>query len=160
MSRGDPIDAINRIVADLGYGRTRGSRIKHNINYWQAAGDFFSFGYTPWRQADGKFYALKYRSNRLVKKVAFGRRKTAKKRAYEWFSKRQEVLDSMAANRAEKPKKPAPTKAEIVQKKIAHCEGYIRRHSTRLKRTKTLIKKWEKKKRYYEKKARILKERN
>lgn len=153
----DPIQEINRIAAELGLGRGSSGIHKNSIRYWQHKRDFFSFAYTPWRESDGKFYALKYRSGKVVKKVAFGRRKKAKERAYQWYCKRRAVLEKLAADIAAKPKKPAPTKAEIVQKKIALCEGYVRRHSTRLKRTKTLLKKWEKKKRYYEKKARSLK---
>jgi len=124
-----------------------------DIRYWVAGNQ--SFGYTPHRQADGKFYAIKYRydtktrQGTAVKKRAFGRRKKAKETAYKWYCQRKAVLEKLAST---KPKKPVPTKAEVIQKKIENCEAFIRRHSTKLKLQKTLIRKWERKKKYYQKK--------
>jgi len=151
----DPIDIINKMAAELGLGG-RG-RSKHDVNYWQVKGDFFSFAYTPWRQPDGKYYALRYRSNVLVKKVAFGRRKIAKKRAYEWFCKRRELLKWIAAKRAAKPKKPVPTKTEILQKKLERILGNIKKMETKKKRLETLLRKRRKTAGYYSRRIEKLK---
>jgi hypothetical protein len=133
-------------------------RVQNRFLFWQVKGDFFAFGHTPHRQSDGKFYAMKYRSNILVKKVVFGKRHKAKEKAYHWYCQRRNVLEKLAAKRtAAKPVKPVPTKADIIQKQIEKCEAYIRRHSTRMKLLKTLIKKWERKKKYYQKKLKDLK---
>lgn len=112
-----------------------------DVRYWVAGNQ--AFGYTSHRQADGKFYAIKYRYDKTkhgtaIKKRAFGRRKKARETAYNWYSKRRTV------------KKPEPTKKELIQRKIEKCKAHIRRHTTRLKLLKTLIKKWEKRKKYYE----------
>jgi len=126
-----------------------------DVLYWIAGNQ--AFGYTPHRQTDGKFYAIKYRYNTktkrgtAIKKRAFSRRKKAKETAYKWYQKRKAVLEKL---KAAKPKKPEPTKAEIIQKKIEKCEVYIRRHQKALKLQKTLIGKWEKKKKYYQKQLR------
>ena len=62
------------------------------------AGTLYRFAYTPWQTLDpetGKtgYWTLKYkylkttRQWKLVKKIRFGRRKIAKKRALEWYEK-------------------------------------------------------------------------
>lgn len=124
-----------------------------DVRYWVVGGQ--AFGYTPHRQTDGKFYVFKYRyykktgRGETIKKRVFGKRKKARETAYHWYCQRKAVLEKLAST---KPKKPEPTKAEIQQQKIAKCEAYIRRHTTRMKLTKTLIKKWERHKKAYQKK--------
>lgn len=143
----DALAAINKIAAELGYTGRR----QNNFLYWENKGDFFLFGYTPHRQKDGKFYALKYRAGTLVKKVVFGRRKTAQKRAYSWFVQRKEVLEKLRQKQAVKPKKPEPSKAQILVKKMDYCKAMIKKHQKALKLQQTLVKKWTKKLHYYEK---------
>jgi hypothetical protein len=128
-----------------------------DIRYWIAGSQ--AFGYTPHRQSDGKFYAIKYRydkttgSGASIKKRIFGRRKKARETAYHWYCQRKAVLEKLASA---KPKKPEPTKAEILQQKVAKCEAQIKTHTTKLKLQKTLIRKWERKKKYYSKKLKEL----
>jgi len=123
-----------------------------DVLYWIVGTQ--AFGYTPHRQADGKFYAIKYRydpktkQGTAIKKRAFARRKKAKETAYHWYQQRKAALERL---KAAKPKKPIPTRAEIIKKKIEKCEAKIRRHTTRMKVTENLIKKWKRKKKYYEK---------
>ncbi len=68
------------------------------FRYWQVKGDHYAFAWTTERTSDGKFWALKYRITKkywkLVKKVAFSRRRMAKARAYKWFIKRKEELEA------------------------------------------------------------------
>jgi len=129
-----------------------------DVRYWIAGNQ--AFGYTPHRQPDGKFYALKYKYDSklgrgsLIKKRAFGRRKKAKETAYRWYQKRKAALERMKVVR---PVKPEPTKLEILQKKIYKADAYIRRHQTRLKLTETLIKKWERRKKSWQKQLQKLK---
>jgi len=149
------MDEINRIAAEL----LRPTKMPR-FRYWRHSDDNQAFAYTT-QKVDGKFWAIKYRINKkqqkwtAVKKVPFGRRKKAKERAYHWYCQRKPVFEKLTAKKTSL-QKPLPTKAEILQKKIRKCEGYIRRHSIRLKLTKTLLKKWEQKKKYYEKKLRKL----
>jgi hypothetical protein len=89
----DPIDFINKMAAELGLGFSRPSRNRLLLyrvpKDWQ--GRRMHFGYSPWKEADGKFYAYKYRENKrkgtltLVKKLGFARRKIAAKRAWQWL---------------------------------------------------------------------------
>lgn len=123
-----------------------------DVRYWIAGNR--AFGYTPHRQADGKFYAMIYRYDRelggggLLKRRAFGKRRKAKEVAYKWYIKRKATLERLKAAR---PVKPEPTKLRILQRKIAKADAYIKQHKTRLKLTETLIKKWEKRKRSWQK---------
>jgi len=127
------------------------SKMPSDVRYWVAGNQ--AFGYTPHRQQDGKFYALKYKCDSklgrgsLIKKRAFGRRKKAKETAYHWFCQRKGVLEKL---RAAKPVKTVPTKAEILQKKIDRADAHIRRHEKRLKLLKALIKKWERRKKSWQ----------
>jgi len=61
-------------------------------------GTLYRFAYTPWRTRDPEtrktgFWTLKYRYLKkakrwkIVKKIRFGRRKIAHKRALEWYEK-------------------------------------------------------------------------
>jgi len=123
----------------------------YDVRYWVAGNQ--AFGYTPHRQPDGKFRALKYKYNSkkgrgsLIKERVFGRRKKAKETAYRWFIERKAVLEKL---RAARPVKVAPTKAEILQKKISKADANIKRHEKRLKLLKTLIKKWERRKKSWQ----------
>jgi hypothetical protein len=128
-----------------------------DVRYWENAGDFFLFAYTPHRQPDGKFHALKYRAGSILKKRVFGRRKKARETAYHWYCQRKAVLEKLREKQAAKPQKPEPTKAEILQQKVAKCEFQIKAHTAKLKLQKTLIRKWERKKKYYQKKLREMK---
>lgn len=88
----DPIAFINRMAAGLGLS---GNRRRNRLLLFRVPKDWkgriIHFGYTPWSDSDGKFYALKYRENKrtgiimLAKKVGFARRKIARKRALQWY---------------------------------------------------------------------------
>lgn len=98
MTKEDAIAMLNRIAA--GYGLGGGRHKRSSILYsppkdWK--GIRYFFGYTPWKTKDpetGKegFFALKYRHMKkgnwmqLVKKVRFGKRKIARKRANIWYA--------------------------------------------------------------------------
>ena len=125
-----------------------------DIRYWVAGNR--AFAYTPHRQSDGKFYAIVYaydkdsgRSTAMIKKRAFARRKKAKAKAYEWYQKRNATLEKL---RAAKPVKPAPTKAEILQRKLAKAQESLKRLETKKKRLEPFIKKRKKQVAYYQKK--------
>ena len=47
--------------------------------------------------------------------------------------------------------KPKPTKADTIKTKLAKVENHIRLLETRIKRSTTLLKKWKKKQKYYQK---------
>ena len=87
------MDAINRIFASI-------LPRQPNMRYWEAKrGDPYKFCWTTQRTSDGKFWALIYRLLKdgtwvLKKKVAFGRRRIAKKRAHTWMEKRREQLNN------------------------------------------------------------------
>ena len=100
MNQQRAIDVLNQFAAEMGlYPR----RQRHPFVYFafrkasRGKRVVYAFGYTPWKTRDpetGKegFFALKYRVYRngqwkLVKSVRFGKRKIAKKRAWEWHQK-------------------------------------------------------------------------
>ena len=99
MIRGaeEAINVLNELAAEMmGRSRRRKSFVWWNSpRGWQKTK--YAFGYTPWKTKDdetGKtgFFALKYRilkngMFKLVKSVRFGKRKTAKKRALQWYNK-------------------------------------------------------------------------
>jgi len=67
------------------------------FRYYQVKGDSYAFAWTTER-CSGKFYTLKYRLLkptkqgqiwRLIKKVAFGKRRVAKARALRWYEQRK-----------------------------------------------------------------------
>ena len=125
-----------------------------DVRYWIAGNR--AFAYTPHRRSDGKFYAAVYAydkgsgsSTAVIKKRAFARRKKAKAKAYEWYQKRRATLEKL---RAAKPVKPVPTKAELLQKKLSHVQGSLKRLESKKKRLETLIKKRNRQVAYYEKK--------
>jgi hypothetical protein len=124
-----------------------------DVRYWVAGNR--AFGYTPHRQADGKFYAIVYKydkrsgSGAAVKKRGFARRKKAKAKAYEWYQKRKVTLEKL---RVAKPVEPAPTKVEILQRKLTKTQDSLKRLETKKKRLETLIKKRKKQIAYYQKK--------
>ena len=66
--------------------------------YWQIKNDHYAFCYTT-EPTSGKFYAMVYRitkkSWKIGRKVAFGRRKIAKARAYKWYRQRKEKLEQL-----------------------------------------------------------------
>jgi len=108
------------------------------------------YAYTPHRQQNGKFKAFIYdfKKNKDIKRRSFGKRKTAKAKAYEWYLNRKRVLDRIR----EKRKKPEPTKADLIKKKLQHCEDQIKLHTTRIRRQETLVRKWNRKRKYYKRK--------
>jgi hypothetical protein len=65
--------------------------------YWRFHN--YAFCYTTERTSNKKFYALIYRIIKkgkvwkLKKKVAYGKRKVAKKKAYEWFEKQRKKFE-------------------------------------------------------------------
>jgi hypothetical protein len=90
------LNLINKFYADLYSGRKKNDFIYFNPpKNWE--GTLYYFAYTPWKTKDpetGKegFFTLKYRvlksgTLKLVKKVRFGRRKIASKRAWKWHEK-------------------------------------------------------------------------
>jgi hypothetical protein len=85
--------------------------------YWEEKDDHFRFGYTPHRQADGKFHTFKWKDGIEVKDIAFGKRGTARARALQWYHKRVEAIAKMAEN----PKsrfKPRPQLTPVVRRAI------------------------------------------
>lgn len=97
----NPVDAINRIMADLMRGSRK--RRKHSYIYWNPPKQWnktiYLFGYTPHRTvvptSNGNvegFFAVKFRKLKngelkLVKYVRFGRRKIASNRSMAWYKK-------------------------------------------------------------------------
>lgn len=157
MSDTEVVRKFNKIAAEVGLGKVPTRIHPDSVRYWEVKGDFFTFAYIPWKQADGKYYALKYRSGKLVKKVAFGRRKKARERTYKWFCKRREILEQLATKRAAKPSKAEPTKLEILQKKQQKILISMKKMVTKKRRLETLIKKRMRSLAYYAKKIEELK---
>jgi hypothetical protein len=119
-----------------------------DVRYWKTRR--YAFGYTPHRQVDGKFHALKYRmrandSGSLVKKVAFGRRKVARDRAYKWYQ------EAKAREKAPKPPKEKPKPTD--QDKLAKVQARIKITQTKLKRLTTHLRKLKRQEKYYQKKV-------
>ena len=92
----DPIDALNKILGDMGYNGNSAKQNRHSYIYWHIPkgwkGTKYQIGYTPWQiNCRGKhgFFAVKYRvtkkGGKLAKAVRFGKRKTAKHRAWQWY---------------------------------------------------------------------------
>jgi len=83
---------LNRILAQAGLLSQQ-----PNMRYWEVnRKDAYKFCWTTERCSDGKFYAITYRVRKdgtwiLKKKVAFGKRRVAKKRAYNWMLKRKRL---------------------------------------------------------------------
>jgi len=87
-------------------------------------------------------------SGRLLKKVAFGRRRVARERAYHLYQQ---------AKAKEKPPAPPKPKAKPTdQDKLAKVQARIKATQTKLKRLTTHLKKLKRTEKYYQKKARIL----
>ena len=84
-------DQVNKIAYDLGL-----LSASPRFRYWQIKKDKYAFGWTTEKDRKGKFYAFIYRilknKWKLTRKVAFGRRKKAKERAYKWYCQRKEKL--------------------------------------------------------------------
>ncbi len=86
-------ELINQLFSDMvPQGRTKNSYLYYDPpKDWK--GTVYIFAYTPWRtKHDGVegFWTLKYRVYKdghwkLVKKIRFGRRKIADKRAKKWW---------------------------------------------------------------------------
>lgn len=82
----NPIDILNQFAREMGIS----TRHRHRLIFWRfPKKGRLMFAYTPWRQSDGKFHALKYRVYRdgrmkLVKDVAFAKRRVAKARSLKW----------------------------------------------------------------------------
>jgi hypothetical protein len=144
----DVIRKFNRIARKV-------LRTHHSLRYWQVKGDFFAFGYTPHKQSDGKFHAMKFRSNKEVKRLMFSSRKVAKKRVYHWYCQRKAALSMVAAA---KPVKPAPTKLEILQKTIQEADDKLKEHQKKAKLQETLIKKWQRRRKTLQHKFEFLHE--
>ena len=89
-------EQVNKVLQKTGW-----SVSAPRWRYWRAKignrrTDKYAYCYTTERCGDGKFYALVYRITRecwkMTKKVAFGRRKKAKEKAYKWYCQRKEKL--------------------------------------------------------------------
>ena len=97
-------ELINQMAREMGMPSIFGgaSRNKSSYLYWDPPKDWngtlYQFAYTPWKTKDPEtqktgYWTLKYRylkkkkQWKLVKKVRFGRRKIAHKRALEWYAK-------------------------------------------------------------------------
>jgi len=118
-----------------------------DVRYWRTRR--YVFAYTPHRQSDGKFYAIKYRigadgGGTAVKKVAFGRRKVARERAYKWYQ------EAKAKEKPQAPPKPKPKPTD--QDKLAKVQARIKATQTKLKRLTTHLKKLKRTEQYYQKK--------
>jgi hypothetical protein len=91
------LEFLQDLAEKLGITVVRAPRFR----YWRVRGDHYAFAYTTERTSDGKFWALKYRITKnawkLVKKVAFGRRRVAKARAYKWYQNRKAALTEALA---------------------------------------------------------------
>lgn len=87
------VDRFNKLVQQMGLWPTR--RMPR-YRYWRVKNDKYAYGWTTERDSHRKFYAFVYRITKqawkLGKKVAFGRRKKAKERAYHWYCQRKEKL--------------------------------------------------------------------
>lgn len=126
---------------------------RHSVLLWRvpcnAARRLFQFGYTPWRQPDGKFYALKYRLNKeggtCVRKRGFAERKKAIQYATKWYN---EYYNSSNVKALEVPK-PKPTKNEVIAKKLEHAREMLKVADRRLKRANTIRKNWNRRVKYY-----------
>lgn len=130
--------------------------------YWQEKNDYFRFGYYPQRSSDGKFHACKVnlRTGR-IKDIAFGKRKTAKARAYKWYCKRREALDKRKKNLekkkngqiqltvTQKKEKELRKKIDNVRKHMRELAKIIRQSQMRIKRATTLLAKWETREKRY-----------
>ena len=70
--------------------------VSPRLRYWRIKNDKYAIGWTTEKDGKGKFYAFIYRITKdkwkRTKKVAFGRRKKAKERAYKWYCQRKEKL--------------------------------------------------------------------
>jgi tRNA U34 2-thiouridine synthase MnmA/TrmU len=86
---------MNEVVEELGLKITVTSP---RFRYWRVRKDKYAYGWTTEPDSQGKFYAFVYRILKdrwkLGKKVAFGRRNKAKKRAFKWYSERWNHLVS------------------------------------------------------------------
>jgi hypothetical protein len=84
---------MNEVVKELGLNITATSP---RFRYWKVRKDKYAYGWTTQPDSQGKFYALVYRILKdrwkLSKKVAFGKRNKAKKRAFKWYSERWNQL--------------------------------------------------------------------
>lgn len=88
MTVKDLVASINEIVTELGIFHARMPRFR----YWtrkNQKGTKYAFCWTTERDSKGKFHALKYRilkqgTWKLVKDIAFGKRRIAKARARRW----------------------------------------------------------------------------
>jgi len=101
-------EALQKVVSDLEKMREKdpffdrmlstifARRVMPRYRYWRVKSDHYAFAYTTERTSDHKFWALKYRITRkawkLVKKVAFGKRRVAKARALKWYHEREAEL--------------------------------------------------------------------
>jgi len=96
MSR-NVLATINRLAAELGIFPVS---VQPRMRYFRVKGDHYAFCWTTERDVHLKFYALKYRivkagkTWKLTHQVAFARRKTAKQRAWDWFRKRRDTLQT------------------------------------------------------------------
>jgi hypothetical protein len=164
-------------------GITGWGRRKKSLIHWRIPDGWIGkkpiFGYTPWRTMDGDakgFFALHYTPTKdgwkLIKKVRFAKRKVAKERSWKWhedFYKdperlerqkilREKKLETMRKKQAAEPY--VPPQLAKARKKLDHVQSVIRRHQNTIikaledvKRKKKLIKKWEKKEKYYQKRV-------
>lgn len=170
--REDPIREINKIAAEMGLGFQRTSSRKRNrLLLFPVPKDWkgirFHFGYDAWRQPDGKFNAYKYRENKekksltIVNRLGFAKRKTAKKRAWQWYEKYYRDPERLAAQErkmAAKRSKPKPTKLQLAEAKLLRIQSNIKKMETKKKRLDTLLKKRRKSAKYVSRRIEKLKE--
>jgi len=92
-------DELNRIFSLPEFQRLLPQQPR--FRYFQVKKDKYAFAWTTEKCSNGKFYALKYRllkptrrgqTWKLVKKVAFARRRIAKARALKWYYERKDQL--------------------------------------------------------------------
>ena len=129
---------------------------RYQYRWWQEDDDAYAFAYTPHKQSDGKFHAVKLRAVVEIKDVAFAKRKVARARAYKWYCKRKETLEKMEQKAQEKKamKKqltPIDKKLKVLKGKISNANKRMialkktaQQSRSRIKRAKTQYEKWKK----------------
>ena len=92
MMSNEALRVINQIAAEYGLFTTRMPRFRYWTIPKRWTGTRYVFGWTTERDRHDKFYAFKYRVLRngdwkLVKKVAFAKRRIAKARSLRWHNR-------------------------------------------------------------------------
>lgn len=142
------VDKLNKIARSVLGNQSR--KNKHSVLLWRT--QRFAFGYTPWSDSKGSFYAIKYKTSgdilAPVHKVRFASRKVASKRAYKWYQKQKEREQHYKP----RPPKPEPKKP-TGQDKLSRVQERIKKLQRKLKGLNTRLKKAKLREKYYIKKT-------